>query len=249
MTLRERLTAARSFFSMQVQSVIGSQDGRAIVFNTKIRPARLICALEIEAGGRVFHGTGWLAGPRLVVTCGHCLLAPEMGGWAQRVHVTPGLNSDGTPFGSGVSTQFAAPDQWRLHGDKAWDVGAIHLPEDIGQRLGWFTIAPLTNAQAVANQAGSVSGYPIYDDDYSRQLSDTDQILGIAGGRLFHQIDTDEGQSGAPLWLGADDQPDPTVIAVHAYEKQQTPPILGVEANSATPITPEIFQLIQAWRA
>ena len=87
----------------------------------------------------------------------------------------------------------------------------------------------------------------MFDGGYGRQMRHTETIVDAGKGRIFHQIDTNEGQSGGPLWLGEGRQADPQVVGIHAYEENHTPADLGVEANSATPMTPEIAGLIKSW--
>src|SRR5262249_45821675 len=69
-------------------------------------PWRCICALVITAAdGPRWVGSGWLAGPRAVVTAGHCVYLHGHGGWARQVEVYPGRNADDTSLGSFTSTQ------------------------------------------------------------------------------------------------------------------------------------------------
>jgi len=235
-------------FRNMVASIIGDEDDRGIFFDTRHRPERLVCALVIKAANGLFHGTGWLAGPRLVVTCGHCVFHPRMGGWAQSIELAPGLSESTKPFGTATSTRFSAAQAWIRDGDKAADIGAIHLSEALGERLGWFAAEAIPHPQAIVGQVATIAGYPLFDGGYSRQMKHSEAITGIAAGRLFYPIDTGEGQSGAPIWLGGVSEADPAVIGVHAYEEEQTPAHLNVEANSGTPFSQDALQLIRTWR-
>ncbi|HET9637747.1 MAG TPA: trypsin-like peptidase domain-containing protein [Allosphingosinicella sp.] len=244
---RRSMKAGRFGANAGLASIIGDDD-RTILFETRNRPERMICALRIRAAGRLFHGSGWLAGPRLVMTCGHCVFHPAMNGWAEAIEIDPGLSEDLAPFGTVSSTRFSAARQWTRDGDKAFDVGAIHLAEPLGDQLGWFAVEAASDPRALVGRRATISGYPLFDGVYSRQMRHDDTIAGVADGRLFYPIDTDEGQSGSPIWLGDGDVAEPVVIGIHAYEKQQTPPRLGVEANSGTPITLGVLQLIETWK-
>ncbi|WP_219620585.1 hypothetical protein, partial [Klebsiella pneumoniae] len=49
-------------------------DRRSRVLDTNSDPWRKICALEITAtDDEQMIGTGWIAGPRLIITAGHCV--------------------------------------------------------------------------------------------------------------------------------------------------------------------------------
>jgi V8-like Glu-specific endopeptidase len=87
-----------------LESVIGDVDDRTRILETKLTPWRQICALDIEGkNGARFIGTGWLAGPRTVVTAGHCVHHPDLGGWAERITVSPARGGGGHPSGSRCS--------------------------------------------------------------------------------------------------------------------------------------------------
>lgn len=66
-------------------------DGRVRISQTALLPWRMICALRITGSNGVRAvGTGWLIGPRTLVTAGHCVHHPDLGGWAARIEVSAG---------------------------------------------------------------------------------------------------------------------------------------------------------------
>ena len=86
-----------------LETVIDTDDRRRIL-ETDLFPWRTICALHITSALGGFVGTGWLAGPRTVITAGHCVYhLADMGGWANEIEVTPGRNDLNTPFGTAVA--------------------------------------------------------------------------------------------------------------------------------------------------
>lgn len=227
-----------------LESIIGPTDDRRIQVNTGIPPWRMICSLVIESTRGSFRGTGWLAGPSLVMTAGHCVYSlARFGGWARRVTVTPGRSGRGAPFGSLTETRLSCSRAW-LSEDKAFDVGCIHLSQPLGTRLGWFGHAAPGN---LAGAGAVVAGYPEFAGSYDNLLTEEGPVHTAQQGRLFYGVDTTDGQSGAPVWLAGSAGP-PTVVAIHTYEEDQTPPALGIEANSGTLLRPEILQLIQRWQ-
>src|SRR5262245_48931349 len=101
------------------RSVIGlesvlAQDDRVRILDTELPPWRMICALEMRgASGAGAIGTGWLAGPRTIITAGHCVHSTRFfGGWAREISVSPGRNGATFPFGTVTSTRFASLDAW-----------------------------------------------------------------------------------------------------------------------------------------
>src|SRR5688572_18710199 len=66
------------------------QDDRAEIPNTNDAPWRWICQLLMKFPKGNYIGTGWLIGPRTVMTAGHCLYVSKAGGWTQNIEVIPG---------------------------------------------------------------------------------------------------------------------------------------------------------------
>ena len=78
-------------------------------------------------------------------------------------------------------------------------------------------------------------------------MSGQGAIQGLDAGRLYYAVETDEGESGGPVWtLDADGQP--VAVAVHAYGADQTPPAFGA-AHSGAALSAELIQLIGQWRS
>ncbi|MDZ4688921.1 MAG: trypsin-like peptidase domain-containing protein [Planctomycetaceae bacterium] len=232
-----------------LETVLGDVDRRKHILETDLSPWRMICALEIEgANGLSFIGTGWFAGPRTVVTAGHCVFDPvEMGGWAQRIRVVPGRDGDiDPPFGSEVSTRFSASDRWQQAQDPDYDYGVIHLSQDLGTKPGHFGLAVLPDAE-LHERLLNVSGYPITPGGGKDQYFHANRVKAVTARRVFYDIDTVGGQSGSPVWAYLDGSDDPVVIGIHAYGVGGTPAALSVHANSGPRLLPEVLELIQTW--
>lgn len=83
-----------------LEVVIGDDDRREVTV-TKQYPWRCICSLLITAAdGSNWIGTGWLVGPRVLLTAGHCVYIHTRGGWAEQIEVIPGRRGTERPFGS-----------------------------------------------------------------------------------------------------------------------------------------------------
>lgn len=229
-------------------SILGPVDHRRIELRNTVAPWRMICALRIDTGSGVFNGTGWLAGPSTVITAGHCLHNDAFasgGGWARKVTVVAGQSWNKQPFGAVVSTRLSCADPWLRTRDRAHDIGAIHLDDPVGERVGWMKYDAVDPA-ALIRAAAVVSGYPEYAGSYEHLLVAKGAVRTSLDGRLYYEIDTTDGQSGGPVWIG--DIAAPTVVAVHGYEADATPPGVGPGVNSGALLTPDHLRLIQTWQ-
>lgn len=231
-----------------IESVIG-EDERTRILETDMHPWRMICALELQgAGGQSAIGTGWLVGPKTIITAGHCVNHAMLGGWAQQITVRPGRDGSEEPFGSLVSSRFTTVRAWLDERDPDFDFAAIHLDEPLGERLGHFAIIDADAAQLSASEV-NVSGYPGDRGNGREQWFSAKAVLHVSDRRVFYDVDTFGGQSGAPAWIyeGKDPAAEPQVVAVHAYGVGGTPTSLGIEANSAPRIAGPVFDLIKEW--
>jgi glutamyl endopeptidase len=237
-----------------METVIGT-DERQRVPDTDLNPWRKICALRIRGpGGTGAIGTGWFIGPRTVVTAGHCVFSQTFfGGWADAVEVIPGLNrlqnrSLVRPFGSTVARRMSVLDRWAKSDDREpdFDIGCIHLDEPLGDETGWFGFASLPPDELVAFMV-NISGYPSDLGGGDEQHFAKNRILHVSERRIFYDVDTHGGQSGAPVWIHEEEGSPPLVVAVHAYGIGATPNSLGIVANSAPRIVPEIYDIFEGW--
>ena len=235
-----------SGFGGALESVIGVDDRERII-ETDIQPWRMICALRIHgANGGVGIGTGWLAGPRTVVTAGHCVHHSALAGWADTIQVSAGQDRSDRPFGTITASRFSSVDRWVSNADPDFDVGCIHLDESLGDTVGWFSTASLPPSQLEAHRI-NISGYPSDRGAGTEQYFHANRILHVSDRRVFYDVDTFGGQSGSPVWIHEEDEAPPLVVAIHAYGTGGTPFDLGITANSAPRIIPEVYDLIESW--
>lgn len=231
-----------------LETVIGSEDRTRIV-DTELTPWRMICSLAIEAGGRNLVGTGWFAGPRTVITAGHCVYDPaQMGGWADTITVRPGRDGGHEPFTRGTTNRYSTVDLWLNDPDPDFDYAAIHLDEPLGDQVGAFAYGVLPDAD-LESLGVNVSGYPISPGLGRQQWFHVNRVLHVGERRLYYDVDTKRGQSGAPVWVYEDQGAEPVVVGIHAYGVGGTAGHLGIEANSAPRIVPEVLAQIREWVA
>lgn len=234
-----------------IESQIGADD-RVLVNAPEKFPWRMICSLEIQgtsSGSGI--GTGWFIGPKTLVTAGHCVFHPSLGGWAQEITVYPGrydLNNTVFPYPKGahfikpvVSRRFEAVNGWINTLNPDFDYAVIHLDEPVGEETGWFSVA-VKDDLTLQGSLVNVSGYPGDKDLGRRQYFASSKVGIVSPTRIFYEADTYGGQSGAPAWIQDSIGADPQVIGIHSY---------GVGGsftlNSATRITAEIFNNINQW--
>lgn len=229
------------------------RDERVRILETDLPPWRMICALRMRGpNGAGAIGTGWFIGPKTVATAGHCVFSNYFfGGWASSIEVIPGLlgtgaDSDVRPYGSVTSQQFSSVDLWTEAENADFDIGCIHLSEPKGDDVGWFALAALSPEELIGYLV-NVSGYPADRGAGAEQYHSSNRVLRVTERRLFYEVDTYGGQSGAPVWVHENEGSPPLAVGIHAYGVGGTPSDLGVVANSAPRIIPEVLTKLTDW--
>lgn len=230
---------------LPLESIVG-RDDRVRILDTHNTPWRMICSLSIQGPRGSFVGTGWFAGPKTIITAGHCIYEErQMGGWATQIQVSPGRDGNNFPYPPVTSQKFEVPEEWVASRgtNPDFDYGVIYLDEPLGERTGWFSVAIADNNR-LDRAAVNLSGYP-YDAAGGfgiYQLFHRDLVSNIGDSRFYYEIDTYGGQSGAPVWIELDNTGNRQVVGVHTY---------GIggsfQLNSATRITPTILTDIKQW--
>lgn len=227
----------------QPETVHGPDD-RIQINNTNEYPWSAIASLLITArDNSTWIGTGWFVSPRTLITAGHCVYiknssVPGRDGWVRSIKVMAGRNGESLPFDVVTSTVFKSVPGWTESGDENFDYGAIILPVPLGETVGVFGTAVYPDAdleQSVVN----VSGYP-GDKPSGTQWYDRRQIASVNARKVYYDIDTAGGQSGAPVFRAEDDGTR-IGVAVHAYG--------GASTNSGTRINSEVLANIKSWMA
>ena len=229
-----------------LESIIGPTDDRIRILDTDLFPWRMICALRMRGpSGAGAIGTGWLVGPKTVITAGHCVHSSHFfGGWASSIEVSAGRNGSDFPFGTVVSQRFSSVDLWVNSENPDFDMGCIHLDDPIGDRVGWFAVGAIAPDELESYMV-NVSGYPGDRGRGTEQYHHKNRVLRVSERRLFYDVDTFGGQSGAPVWIHERDGSPPIAVGIHAYGVGGSP--RGLEANSAPRIIPEVLEQIRAW--
>lgn len=222
-----------------IKKEVCGRDDRTRVTNTTPTPFRQICHLIMQFPNTTdrFVGTGWLIGPKTVMTAGHCVYDRRYGGWATRIEVIPGRNGNIRPYGSRIATVFRSNVGWTGDNNPEFDYGAIILPDNtLGNTVGYFGFASLTDAELQSLLVNN-SGYPLDRQPFGTQWYNAGKITRINGNKIFYLLDSFGGQSGSVIWRYQNNQR--TAIAIHAY---------GGCPNSATRINNRVFSNMITWR-
>lgn len=218
------------------ESVCG-RDDRVRVTATSSIPWRMICQLLItRSDGASVRGTGWMVGPRTVITAGHCVYSRSTKGWARSIQVIPGMNGSSRPFGTVTAKSFRSVKGWVNSGKVSHDYGAIILPSTLGNSTGYFGYASLSTS-SLKNLLVNSSGYS-GDKPFGTQWYNAGRVTKVETQRLHYMIDTFGGNSGGPIWRYSNGQRH--VVGIHNY---------GGCPNKATRINKAVFDNIKAWKA
>lgn len=218
-------------------------DDRVRITNTSAYPWRVHASLLITAADNsMWIGTGWFIGPHTVMTAGHVVYIKNSGvpgrdGWVKRIQVMPGRNGSTLPYGSVTSSNFRSVTGWTGSGDQNYDYGAIILPTNLGNTVGWFGFGVYSDADLVAS-TGNIAGYP-GDKPTGTQWYDARRIASVSARKVYYDIDTAGGQSGSAVYRIINGGR--YGVAIHAYG--------GAVTNSGTRIVTPVFNNMVAWKA
>jgi glutamyl endopeptidase len=223
-----------------VMEVVIDEDNRQQITSTADYPWRCIASLRITAAdGSGWIGTGWLVGPRILLTAGHNVYMADHGGWAQQIEVIPGRNGDSFPFGSCVATDFRSVQGWIQSQDSNFDYGVILLPPEsrLGDQVGWFGYQ-VHNDGELTGYTVNIAGYP-GDKPVGTQWWMCGPVKQVNERSFVYDIDSAGGQSGCPAWVRFAGDDGSYGVGVHTYG--------ALTGNSATRMVQDMFDNVTAW--
>jgi glutamyl endopeptidase len=226
-----------------IAETVHGPDSRVQITTTSVYPWRAHASLLITArDNSMWIGTGWFIGPHTLMTAGHVVHIKNSGvagrdGWVSKIQVMPGRNGSSMPYGSVTSSNFRSVTGWTGSGDENYDYGAIIIPTQLGNTVGWFGFGVYPDAELTAS-VGNISGYP-GDKPSGTQWYDSHKIASVNSRKVYYDIDTAGGQSGSAVYRIISGGR--YAIAIHAYG--------GATTNSGTRIVTPVFNNMVAWKA
>ena len=211
-------------------STVHGVDNRSQVTTTDVYPYRAIVHISSSIGGC----TGWLNGPRTVITAGHCVFGAN--GWATNVVVTPGKNGQSAPYGTSGAHRLFSVKGWTSSSNTNYDYGAIQLDVPFGNTVGYFGYR-WTSAN-LKNTVVSITGYP-GDKPFGTMWTASGKLIN-GTYKLTYDIDTAPGQSGAPVYQASFPACGVCSVAIHTNG--------GSSLNSGTRIRQAVFNNLKMWK-
>lgn len=235
--------ASGSENSLVAPAAIFGSDGREKVTNYSSLPYTAICfIITTWPNGGTTAGTGWMFNEDSMMTAAHCVYNSEYGGAAIGMKVYPAKNGINTPYGEIRATNFVINSHWEesLLGDVSaeYDYALVKLETPIGNECGYFGYT--YNGGSIGNTI-TVTGYPgdkaenengVVVESLLYQWTMSGRLNTVTTRQLSYLIDTNHGQSGAPVYLTNSN----IAIGIHHGS--------AVVANTAARITENIYQLM-----
>ncbi|RAU96861.1 serine protease [Paenibacillus sp. YN15] len=195
-----------------------------------------IAFLEIHwPNGQTSRGTGFFISDDVLATAGHCVYNSSKGGWASSISVSPSIDGSYAPFGTVQGTYFHTSDTYISEGTAAYDYGVIEVGNNLGSQTGYFGYGV---ESSIYGLNVTITGYP--GDHLKEQWTASGTITSsnYLYYRIYYAIDTESGQSGAPVYKSGN-------IAVGIHTDGTT---IGNPENSGVRFTSSLKNWLDTFR-
>lgn len=237
------------------------------VAKTTIVPHRWICEIAITYVGHgpkfeetTARGTGTLVGTRWLLTSAH-VFVPMKGEapYDVRAKITPAWDGKTAPWGSAKMKRWFIPAEYEKKPSASYDYALIELDRDLSSKkhtkhgvLGYWgktKVARLArhDPASLVGVDARVAGYPGTKGGMQESSGTLDYTKHLPR-LLSHTADTQEGHSGAPVWIEREKVCD--LVGVHQGPGAKTQDAEGNwqwSSNYSVRITRELLRQLSAW--
>ncbi|PFE09468.1 trypsin-like serine peptidase [Bacillus cereus] len=178
-------------FSINTFAEVWGNDTRTRVTGTTAEPNRAIVQLDgvlNKENNNEYICTGAMVGPKTLVTAAHCVINGTL-----TMTVSPGKNETKNPYGTAKIRQVHISPNYVTGRSSNDDWAVINIDKELGNKTGWFNYNTGLPPGDIA-----VTGYPI-DKGGSQMWTGKGRIQRTSGNTVYHDVDTNGGQSGAPI--------------------------------------------------
>ena len=240
----EECVYPESYIPPIVPYAVFGDDGRNQVTDTTVFPYSAICYLKIEwsDGSGTERGTGVVISNKSILTAAHNVFQKGHNGYAKKITIYPGRNGSIFPYGtysvsrSGIMLPFT---RWKSEGGAQNDVALIRVNGYIGATTGIMGYGNYADSTLLSTKL-RITGYP--SDKSGKTLwKHARKINSVTSKLLKYIIDTAGGQSGAPIYMIANNQ----VVGVHSRADDADHPT----ENLGRRIDSELFSILQNRKA
>ncbi len=218
------------------QAIIGYNDERELITDTKQFPYSAIAFLEITwDNNEKYCGTAFMIAPNKALTAAHCVL-DENNRKVKKLEIMPAKNGAffwNNPYGSASIAEaenIYYPAAFDTNKEAGNDWAILKLNEDIGNKSGWLELQVNGFSYGTEGETFHTSGYPVHDpndtkykdfrtgflDQHAKeyQFHSSSIITNVYTNYFKHKIDTLPGQSGSPIYK-YDSNNNVKVIGIH----------------------------------
>jgi V8-like Glu-specific endopeptidase len=204
-------------------AVVGPVDGRTRVLDATKMPYAAVCQVERDFGDGRFSGcTGFLIGPRHVMTAGHCLHSAIRGRFGhrtgpKRIRISLGRNGARSKFATHWAKNWFVPLRFTQAMDRESDYGIIELAKPVSAAQHFLPLIAPGEAEIKRIRSLRVlhiAGYP-GDKPATTMWEHAERLDRHTARSLFYSVDTCPGHSGSAIWYYPERGQRATVIGVH----------------------------------